>query len=369
MEAVVMMECTDPFNIQGSINTYTSLLKECTRIKSLHDGKRAHMHMIIEGRDKNLVLANHLVDMYGKCGSVMEARHTFDRISDHNVFSWMAILSAYTNHGLPKEVLTLYSCIPGSVIPDKFIFVTVLKACTSLIALDYGRNAHVQMMKLGTEMDVFVQSALINMYIRCGSITDACHTFNETSERNVVLWNAMILGYVQQGYFKEAMELVEAMHQEGIVPDKVTFVGSLQVCASMGLLDEARQHHMELVIFEYDADLTVANTLIDTYTKCRSFQDACEVFTTMVERDVVSYNVMIASYVQQESSVKAISLYQKMRQDGIKPDETTFVSILKACTLLGDSERGEKFHRELLKEGCKLNAFLASTLVDMYAKC
>ncbi|MCO5580481.1 hypothetical protein L7F22_034349 [Adiantum nelumboides] len=108
-----------------------------------------------------------------------------------------------------------------------------------------------QMSNIGTEMDAFVQSALINMYVHCGCIISAYHIFIKTAERNVVLWNAMILGYMQQGYCDEAVVLLREMLQEGIVPDAITYVGAIQVCANMGSLEKARQHHMELVFFVY----------------------------------------------------------------------------------------------------------------------
>lgn len=364
------MECTDHINIHGSINAYASLLRECLRMKSLQEGKRVHAHIIIDGLDMDLILANHVVDMYSKCGSVVEARHAFDRMPEHNVFSWMAILSAYANHGLANEVLKSYERMQGgSVVPDKFIFVTVLKACAGLSVLDCGQNAHLEMIKTGIDMDVFVQSTLINMYIKCGSIDDACHTFNDMSEHNVVSWNAMISGYVQQGYPEEAAKLFEEMQQEGVIPDKVTFVGALQVCASMRALEKAQQLHIQLVKLGFNSDLTVSNTLIDTYAKCESIHDAWEVFASITERDVVSWNVIIAAHVQPGSGEKAISLYQQMQQEAIKPNEATFVSILKACTILGDLERGKQFHKKVMKEGFKLNTFLASALVNMYAKC
>ncbi|MCO5594728.1 hypothetical protein L7F22_048761 [Adiantum nelumboides] len=367
MQVVAKMEFADP---SDSISRkYSSLLKECTRLKSLQEGNRVHTHMIIEGLDMNLVLVNRLVDMYGKCGCVMEARHTFDRLPDPNVYSWMALLSAYNNLGFASEVLTLHKQMCKSIVPDNYIFVIVLNACTSLLALEYGQEVHMQMSNIGTEMDAFVQSALINMYVHCGCIIDAYHIFIKADERNVVLWNAMILGHMQQGYCEEAVVLLREMLQEGILPDALTYVGAIQVCASMGLLEKARQHHMELVFFDYIADLTVSNALIDTYTKCGSFQDAWGVFVSMVKKDVVSFNVMIASFIQQGCNDKAISLYEQMKQDGLKPNETTFVSILRACTLLRDGEKGKKLHKEILKNGCKLNCFLASTLIDMYAKC
>ncbi|KAI5062641.1 hypothetical protein GOP47_0023180 [Adiantum capillus-veneris] len=364
MQAAAKMEFTDP-----SGKNYYSLLRESTRLKSLQEGHRVHTHMIIEGLDMNLVLANHLVDMYGKCGCVMEARHTFNHMPNHNVYSWMSLLSAYNNLGFASEVLALYKQMCTSIVPDKYIFVTIFNACTGLLALEYGQAAYIQMSKIGTEMDAFVQSSLINMYIDCGCIIDAYHIFIKTDGQNVVLWNAMILGYVQQGYYAEAMVLLGEMLQKGVIPDPITYVGAIQACADMQLLEKVRQYHMELVYFDYIADLTVSNTLIDTYTKCGSFQDAWGVFVSIVKKDVVSYNVMITSFIQQGFSEKAISLYGQMKQDSLKPNETTFVSILKACTHLRDGERGKKFHKEILKDGCKLNSFLASTLIDMYAKC
>jgi pentatricopeptide repeat protein len=64
--------------------------------------------------------------------------------------------------------------------------------------------------------------------------------FYRMPTRNVVSWNAMIVGYVKCDQGQRALELYQQLQREGVVPDSVTFVGVLNACASVVALDEGR---------------------------------------------------------------------------------------------------------------------------------
>ncbi len=163
--------------------------------------------------------------------------------------------------------------------PDRFTFVLVIRACAGLGRLDEGRSVHVQIIESGLESQVFVGNSLIAMYAKCGSIEDAWKVFNKMSSRDVVTWNAMILGHVKFGQGQKA--LFRQMQQENVKPDSFIFVGVLNACASIGALEEGRCAHAEFIQSGCESHVFVGNSLVDMYAKCGSIEDAWIVFNNM----------------------------------------------------------------------------------------
>eukprot|EP00249_Psilotum_nudum_P030722 c43666_g1_i1 orf=2-316(+) len=103
--------------------------------------------------------------MYGKCGALEDGLAVFARIPERNVFSWTVMIVALTQHGQGEFALRLFQQMElDGVIPDKVTFVSVLSACASQAALTEGKRLHALIAACGLESDVFVGTALVNMY-------------------------------------------------------------------------------------------------------------------------------------------------------------------------------------------------------------
>jgi pentatricopeptide repeat protein len=187
--------------------------------------------------------------------------------------------------------------------------------------------------------------------------------------KNVVTWTLLIAGYAQQGQIVVAHELVEIMQQEEVQPNKITYASILQGCTRPAALEQGRKVHGYVIHSEYDNNLWVVNALITMYWKCGEFEEARKLFDGLPYRDVVSWTAMVAGYAQQGFHDEAIDLFQKMQQQGIKPDKMTFTSVLTACSSPALLEQGKKFHQQIVHAGYNLDVYLQSALVSMYAKC
>ncbi len=99
-----------------------------------------------------------------------------------------------------------------------------LNACASVLALEEGMCVHQQIIQHGLESDVFVESSLVDMYAKCGSLEDAWSVFNKMPARNVVTWTTMILGHMQCGQGQKALGLFQEMKQDDVDPNSVTSV-------------------------------------------------------------------------------------------------------------------------------------------------
>jgi pentatricopeptide repeat protein len=165
------------------------------------------------------------------------------------------------------------------------------------------------------------------MYAKCGSTEDAWKVFNETPMRNMVCWSAMIVGYVRCGQGQKALELSQQMHQDGVEPDSMTFVGILNACGSVAALDKGRCVHKQIVQNGCKLDVYVVSSLIDMYAKCGSIEDAQRVFNRMSTHDVISWSAMISGYVTCGKGQEALELYQEMQQKGVERDHVTFLAV------------------------------------------
>ncbi len=285
-------------------------------------------------------------------------------------FSWNMRLARYSKAGQHDKTIVLFQEMQQKgMTPNTFTFVPVLNACASLRALEEGRQVHEQIIQSGCEGDAFVGCSLVDMYAKCGSMEDAHRVFNKMPSRDVVTWNAMILGHGKCAQGQKALELFSQMQQEGVKPDSVTFVGVVNACASWVALEEGRCAHEQIIQSGWDSDVFVGNSLVDMYAKCGSMEDAQRVFNKMPSRNVVTWNAMILGHVKCRQGQKSLELFRQMQQEGVQPDSVTFVGVVNACASLVALEEGRSAHEQIIQSGWDLDVFVGSSLVDMYAKC
>eukprot|EP01018_Ginkgo_biloba_P034183 Gb_33070 [translate_table: standard] len=360
----------DSFNqpgIQLDSPTYASILQSCTSITSV---KQVHAQMCMNGLDQNIFLVTKLVSMYAICGCMENARLLFDKINKRDAFLWNVMIRGYATNGPCEEALTLYYQMQRlGVLPDKFTFPFVLKACASLSNIEEGKEIHDHVFRAGLGSDVFVENSLVAMYAKCGSIEMARQLFDKMSERNVVSWSAMIAGYAQNGHPKEAMVLFHRMQLENVKPNRVTIVSVLPACADLAGLQEGKDIHDYAVRNGYDSDISVQNALVDMYSKCRHVKIAHQLFDKMSKRDVVSWSAMIAGYVQCGQANEALTLFCQMQLADVKPDSVTMLNVLRACSHLAALQQAKWIHGYIIRSGFELDAIVGTALIDMYVKC
>ncbi|CAK9866409.1 unnamed protein product, partial [Sphagnum jensenii] len=165
------------------------------------------------------------------------------------------------------------------------------------------------------------------------------------------------------------MQLFEQMQREGVRPNKFTFVQVIKACAGLGRLEDGRLVHEQLIQSGCESNVFLENSMVDMYAKCGSIEDACRVFNKMPARDVVSWTVIILGHVKCGQGHKALKLFRQMQQEGVQPNSVTFVGVLNACASVVALEDGRCVYQQIVECGWDSNAFVANSLVDMYAKC
>lgn len=193
--------------------------------------------------------------------------------------------------------------------PNAVTMTSVLQACAHSATLQQGKRIHSYVIRVGFELDVFVGNSLLVMYAGCGSIDIARKLFDKMSERDVVSWNAMIAGYVQNGYANDALNLFHQIHLTGLTPDSVSIVSALQACAHLEDLREGKWIHDYAIQNGFDSIAFVMNSLLAMYAKCGSVDISHRLFDTMPDRNVVSWNTMIVGYVQNGCADEALTFF------------------------------------------------------------
>ncbi|GLJ44200.1 hypothetical protein SUGI_0922690 [Cryptomeria japonica] len=349
---------------------WARLLQACSQSRNLLLGKQVHAHLIKSESNLGTYIWNNLLNMYAKCGDLDDACQVFENLSERDLVSWNCIIAACVKNRHYEDALYFYGHMQElGVKPNQYTLGSVLKACATVGNLDQGVEIHNYIAQSGTKLDVFVGSALIDLYAKCGSVGDAKIVFEGMMERNAVTWNTMITMYDQNGHSEEALELLSTMRRAGLKPDRFTFASILRCCATLALPNHSKIFHADVIKNGFLSDVFVGSALVDAYAKSQNMEDACQVFGTLSNRNIVSWNAIIAGYNQIGQGWEALRFFCQMKKAGVKLDHFSFASLLSACAAMGALKIGEVIHCEIVKTGSELHVFVGSALVDMYAKC
>lgn len=311
-----------------------SLCRSCAHAHSLPLAFLLHRHILCLGLDLHGFLSRLLLHMYDNCGALSDAHSWFSTIRHSNVVSWNLIIRSYARRGLATMALRLFDQMQQEGIsPDMITIVSVVSVCASDGALSKGRQLHAHAMRTGLESDVSVATAIVNMYGKCGSLDDAHRTFEILPVRDLIAWNAMIAAYAQHGHGSQCLELSVKMHQEGVLPDKFTFVSVLSACANLENLEKGKQTHSLIICCDCDDESIVGTALVSMYGKCGGLPYARKVFDEMARRDIISWNSMISGFAQHGHAADAFKLFHQMQWQGLPPNNVTFLSIINACAV------------------------------------
>ena len=326
-----------------------SILKACGSQLALREGREVHSRALKLGFSSNRLVRLRIMELYGKCGELGDARRVFEEMPEDVVASTVMI-SSYSDQGLVEEAGAVFSrvrrkdtvcwtaMIDGfvrneetnraleafrgmqgeNVRPNEFTIVCVLSACSQLGALEIGRWVHSYMRKFEIELNLFVGNALINMYSRCGSIDEAQTVFDEMKDRDVITYNTMISGLSMNGKSRQAIELFRVMVGRRLRPTNVTFVGVLNACSHGGLVD-----------FGFEIFHSMA----------RDYR---------VEPQIDHYGCMVDLLGRVGRLEEAYDLIRTMK---MTPDHIMLGTLLSACKMHKNLELGEQVAKELEDRG------------------
>lgn len=411
-EAISSLDLLAQKGLRLPSETLAFLLQQCAKSKSLRLGKWVHLHLKLTRRKTpTTLLSNHLINMYFKCGSVVDACKVFEKMPAKNLYSYNNMLSGYANSGMMKPARRLFDQMPErdvvswntmiigyaqsgafgeglrfykelrrlSIGYSEFSFAAVLTICVKIEELKLTRQVHGQVLVAGFLSNVVISSSVVDAYAKRGEMSGAGRLFNEMKVRdvltwttlvsgyakwgdmetasklfnempvkNTVSWTSLIAGYARNGLGHKALELFTRMMVLCIRPDQFTFSSCLCACASIASLKHGKQIHCFLIRTNFRPNIIVTSSLIDMYSNCGSLEVGRRVFDLTDNRqDSVLWNTMISALTQHGYDEEARQIFHDMVRSNVKPDRITLVIILNACTHLGLVQEGLRYFESM----------------------
>ncbi|XP_060185728.1 pentatricopeptide repeat-containing protein At2g02750 [Lycium barbarum] len=423
--------------------TFPYLFKACAKLSSVRQGQILHTHLIKYGFNTDVYAATSVIDMYMKFTSVNSALKVFDEMPQPNIASLNACISGFSQNGCHVEAFRMFGVFSGSNFnalkmfdempqsnyaslnvfshngcyiegfrmfggfsglnfrPDSVTIASVLSGCVNI---NHGVQMHCWGIKIGVEMDIYVATSILTMYLNCGYCVSATRLFGLVEYKNVVCYNAFISGLLQNGVEEVVLDVFKQMLLDE-KPNEVTLISVLSGTANLKNVKFGRQVHGFIVKIELQYHTMVGTALVDMYSKCGFWLYAYGIFKELGgNRNLITWNSMISGMMLNEQTEKAVEIFVGLESEGLKPDSATWnsmiigfsllqkeaeafmffrkmvssgvvpslksiTSLLTACSSLSSLHRGQEIHGYIFRTGKIIDEFVVTAIMDMYMKC
>ncbi|QCE12767.1 cell division protease FtsH [Vigna unguiculata] len=278
--------------------TYGSVVKACAGQQALNNGMEIHGRIIKSGMGLDCFVGSALVDMYSKCGMLMEAEKIHDRLEEQTTVSWNSIISGFSSQKQSENAQIYFSqMLEMGVIPDNFTYATVLDICANMATVELGKQIHAQILKLQLHSDVYIASTLVDMYSKCGNMRDSRLMFEKAPKRDYVTWSAMICAYAYHGLGEEAIKLFEEMQLLNVKPNHTVFISVLRACAHMGYVDRGLHYFQEMLShYGLDPHMEHYSCMVDLLGRSGQVNEALKLIESMpFEADDVIWRTLLSN--------------------------------------------------------------------------
>ncbi|KAF8408450.1 hypothetical protein HHK36_007603 [Tetracentron sinense] len=323
--------------------TFPVVLRSASTLGRVSVGEELHGLVMKTCFDSRVIVQTALIDMYCNCGFSFNGRLIFDRMRDKDVICWNTMIAGYVKCEEFSNARELFDQMPVRNISS---WNTLVDMCCKCGDLDTARRLFDEM----PERDVISWNAMISGYAKMGECEAARRFFDEMPKRNVVSWNVVITCYVHNRLFLEALELFRMMQVSDIKPNEVTVVAVLPACAHLGALDLGQWVHAYIGKSRIKMDVYVNTALVEMYGKCGNLGEARRVFDDASEKDTFLCSTMVEVLAMHGNAEEAFGIFADMRSAGIKPNDITFVGLLKACSHVGLVNTGVEYFKVMREE-------------------
>ena len=292
-----------------------TIIKACGSIGDIEKGKQIHDEIMGRGfLETDAVLGTALLDMYAKCGELAKAHNLLEELPSRDIVSWNCMLSGCIQHadfelvlecfelmqgeGITPNVVSWSALIAGYVqnewsqkallfleqmqhsglSPNVVTYLSLLKACGKMDWVERGQELHAEIVEEEFNLDLFVGSSLVHMYVKFGMLDEARDILDSLPERDIVSWTALITGYSEHGHNEEALKCFVQMQAEGVFPNAVTIHCVLKSCSTLQAIKKGQEIHTMIKGNKLLLDHFVCSMLVDMYARCGSLATAQKAF-------------------------------------------------------------------------------------------
>ncbi|KAK7259705.1 hypothetical protein RIF29_25318 [Crotalaria pallida] len=235
-----------------------------------------------------------------------------------------------------------------------------------------AKQCHAQTIVQGLLPNLKLENDLLLLYSRFSVYRNARNVFDKMRKRNMRSWNIMIALCTDNSMYKDVFTIFSELRSCGLRPDNYTlpplFKAAIGVCNS----GFGKIFHGFVIRLGYEGYVVVSSSALDFYVKCGAMHEARSVFSNMLYRDSVAWNLMISGFGKAGLYTEAIGCFREMvlLNGVIKVDYMIVPSVLNACGKEGDLMKGKEVHGYVVKNFVfAADAPIGNALIDMYGKC
>ncbi|XP_077242634.1 PPR superfamily protein [Tasmannia lanceolata] len=315
---------------------------------------------------------NRTINESVKSGFLDSAIQLFKEMPEHDTISWNLIIAGYARHGFPEQALDVFKeMVSQGIKENPSTFSSILDICSDFGFYREGLQVHCRVIFLGFCSNLFVGSALVDLYMQMGLVGLALRLFDELPKQNLATWNLILRGFCGLGRSVELIELFWRMQIEGVNANCVTFSYLIRGCSNGGFLDQGKQLHCHMIKLGWmQSNIFIANALVDLYSACGSSIDVRKLIEFIPAKDVISWNSIVSVHADNGLPFKALEFFYTMRLWGKRPSVRSFVGFLNLSSRTQNLLLGKQIHGFVLKLGFDSSSVhIQSALIDMYGKC
>ncbi|OMO92797.1 hypothetical protein COLO4_17314 [Corchorus olitorius] len=337
-EAVLLFKKLRQSGLVPNVATALSIIQACVGLNLRIVCESIHVLIFKLGLDSDIRVNNSALDMYSHLMDLDAATKIFEGMQHRDVISWTTMMGLLINLEYATDALELFYKMKGSSVSyDAIVFMNLVSVCAILGDLRKGKQIHAQTVVCGFVAQLPLVNSIITMYSKCGDMDSSRSLFDQSTEKSLVSWAAIISGYVQNGYSREALNLFLKFRLEGYYQfDSVMLISALAAASDVVAFELCQQLHCCSFKAGFSSYRSVQNTLISAYSKCGNMELAYLVFKEMgYLKTTVSWNAIINGYGINGQGETALALYHEMRKGMEDADSATYLSILNACSHAG----------------------------------
>ncbi|CAN8252711.1 unnamed protein product [Cochlearia groenlandica] len=269
-------------NLRPDDHVLPSAFKSCGILNRCDIGRSFHCLSMKTGYDADVFVGSSLVDMYAKCGDIVDARNVFDEMPHRNIVTWSGMIYGYSQICENEEALCLFKrALFENLAVNDYALSSVISVCANWTLLELGRQIQGLCIKSSFDSSSFVGSSLVSLYSKCGVVEGACQVFDETPTKNLGIWNAMLKACAQHSDAKRVIELFELMKRYGMKPNFITFLNVLNACSHAGLVNEGKYYFDLMKESRIEPTDKHYASLVDMLGRAGKLQEALQVITNM----------------------------------------------------------------------------------------
>ncbi|KAI5069813.1 hypothetical protein GOP47_0016114 [Adiantum capillus-veneris] len=294
--------------------------------------RQMHVHILAAQLASNTILMTTLMSTYGRCKSVEDALGLWQCIESKNVVVWSAFIGVLTELRLGQQALVYSSrMLVEGVLPNEVTHTSSLEACTLEKMLTKGKQLHACLQGSEAFLNASLVTTLLILYNYCGSLDEVRRLFDMAKHRDVILWTAVMSAHTFHNRGCVAAQLFDQMHEEGVLPNLVTYTNVLEACSTLLLLSFVKHVHARIRSRDVAANIGLGTALVNKYGKCGCLTNVRSVFNAMLFKDRRSWTAIISAYAHNGKEKEALEIFELMIRQGVLPDGISFQSIMSSC--------------------------------------